>query len=150
MLTDPKVAANSPSMDGDNPSSLPDLEPASACTSVFSLEHCCPAPPQERNASSRSELEPAPGASVSTDIYFPLKCIDIFLHLFTTALPGCSLPEQLTASLATLLWVLEIILGFYYFRVLWGFLAAGVEVFPPTSILSLFAAGTRVAAVACC
>lgn len=43
--TDPKVAANSPSVDGDNRSSLSDLL---ACTSGSSPEHCCPAPPRER------------------------------------------------------------------------------------------------------
>lgn len=109
MLTDPKVAANSPSMDGDNHSSLPGLEPACACTSGFSLGHCCPAPPEESDASSHSELESVPGANVSTDIYLPLKCIGIFLNLFTAVLPGHSLPQQLTASLTALLWVLEIL-----------------------------------------
>lgn len=43
--TDPKVAANSPSVDGDTRSSLSDLL---ACTSGSSPEHCCPAPPRER------------------------------------------------------------------------------------------------------
>lgn len=43
--TDPKVAANSPSVDGDNRRSLSDLL---ACTSGSSPEHCCPAPPRER------------------------------------------------------------------------------------------------------
>lgn len=109
VLTDPKVAANSPSMDGDSHSSLPDLEPAWACTSGFSLEHCCPAPPEESEASSHSELESVPGANVSTDIYLPLKCTGIFLNLFTTALPGYPLPQQLTASLSALMWVLEIL-----------------------------------------
>lgn len=107
VLTDPKVAADSPSMDGDNHSSLPDLEPACACTSGFSLGHCCPAPPEESDALSHSELESVPGANVSTDIYLPLKCIGVFVNLFTTALPGHSLPQQLTASLSALMWVLE-------------------------------------------
>lgn len=105
VLTDPKVAANSPSMDGDNHSSLPDLEPACACTSGFSLEHCCPAPPEKSDASSHSELESVLRANVSTGIYLPLKCIGVFLNLFTTALPG----QQLTASLSALMWVLEIL-----------------------------------------
>lgn len=145
VLTNPKVAANSPSVDGDNHSSLPDLEPAWACTSGFSLEHCCPAPPEESEALSHSELESVPGANVSTDIYLPLKCIGVFLNLFTTALPGHPLPQQLTASLFALMWVLEILKGFIGLFNCWngGFL-------PHTSILSLFAAGMHMAAVACC
>lgn len=71
VLTDPKVAANSPSMDGGNHSSLPDLEPAWACTSGFSLEHCCPAPPEESDASSHSELESVLGEMCPQTFIFP-------------------------------------------------------------------------------
>lgn len=66
------------------------METPAAASPICSLAHLVPLRSTAVQLLLEKEPGSAPGANVSADIYFPLKCIGVFLNLFTTALPGLS------------------------------------------------------------
>lgn len=64
------------------------METPAAASPICSLAHLVPLRSTAVQLLLEKEPGSAPGANVSADIYFPLKCIGVFLNLFTTALPG--------------------------------------------------------------
>lgn len=66
------------------------METTAAASPICSLAHLVPLRSTAVQLLLEKEPGSAPGANVSTDIYFPLKCIGVFLNLFTTASAGLS------------------------------------------------------------